>query len=338
MNGKLLTLPLLVLYFTMSFSGPCSGEDQKTPLMVKKITFTSDKIAGEWISIFCNQSCTPELSSLEGENPRVVMDMKGVFLTQTKARNVDTGGKLVKRVRSYLDKQTNILRVVLDLEPSKSYIVRPRHDPPENAYVLMIHEDTSLSEQKPGGSGDGKGSPLSQEKRITIRRPDLRPGEQQESKPQEVATSAENRSAVTAAEAVQSVDQGKSQLNAGEFAAAVDTFTQILAAHPQDSESYRLRGNAYGNLGDQQKAVENWTQAARLGDTIIQSYLDFLGVKWQDNPVPSHPKGVVVIGNRDSKRYHLPGMKYYDLVRAYHRIVFQSEEEAIQAGYHRAQE
>jgi hypothetical protein len=44
------------------------------------------------------------------------------------------------------------------------------------------------------------------------------------------------------------------QLNAGEFSAAVETFTEILAAHPRDSLVYRLRGNAYGNLGDRKKA------------------------------------------------------------------------------------
>ena len=131
-----------------------------------------------------------------------------------------------------------------------------------------------------------KNSPRSQEKRITILRPDLRPGEQEEGKPQEAAPSPEKRSAVEAAKDVPSVDQGKSQLNDGEFAAAVDTFTQIIAAHPQDSLIYRLRGNAYDNLGDQQKALEDWTQAARLGDTIIQSYLDSQGVKWRENPAP----------------------------------------------------
>lgn len=47
---------------------------------------------------------------------------------------------------------------------------------------------------------------------------------------------------------------------------------------------------------------------------------------------------VVVIGNRDSKRYHLPGMKYYNEVKAYHRVVFNSEEEALKAGYVRARE
>jgi hypothetical protein len=50
------------------------------------------------------------------------------------------------------------------------------------------------------------------------------------------------------------------------------------------------------------------------------------------------PKGSHVVGNRDTKRYHLPGMKYHDKVKAYHRVVFQSEREAIRAGYVKARE
>jgi cytoskeletal protein RodZ len=57
-----------------------------------------------------------------------------------------------------------------------------------------------------------------------------------------------------------------------------------------------------------------------------------------EGKISPQPKGIRVIGNRDSKRYHLPGMKYYDLVKAYHRVVFQSEKEAIRAGYRRALE
>jgi general secretion pathway protein D len=47
-------------------------------------------------------------------------------------------------------------------------------------------------------------------------------------------------------------------------------------------------------------------------------------------------KKIKVIGNRDSKRYHLPGMTYYDKVEAYHRVEFDSEEAAIRAGYRKA--
>ena len=57
-----------------------------------------------------------------------------------------------------------------------------------------------------------------------------------------------------------------------------------------------------------------------------------------DQDVPGMQRKVKVIGNRDSRRYHLPGMKYYDSVLAYHRMEFISEEEAVQAGYHKATE
>jgi hypothetical protein len=50
------------------------------------------------------------------------------------------------------------------------------------------------------------------------------------------------------------------------------------------------------------------------------------------------PEGGQVVGNRDTKRYHLPGMKYHERVKAYHRVVFQSEREAIRAGYVKARE
>jgi hypothetical protein len=52
-------------------------------------------------------------------------------------------------------------------------------------------------------------------------------------------------------------------------------------------------------------------------------------------PSPKQPK-VAAIGNSDSKRYHLPGMAYYDQVDAYHRVEFRSEAEAIKAGYRKA--
>ncbi|MGZ6237442.1 MAG: sunset domain-containing protein [Syntrophales bacterium] len=44
------------------------------------------------------------------------------------------------------------------------------------------------------------------------------------------------------------------------------------------------------------------------------------------------------MGNSDSKRYHLPGMKYYHKVKAYHQVIFNSETEAIKAGYTKARE
>jgi|GEM_PF-149076 len=52
-------------------------------------------------------------------------------------------------------------------------------------------------------------------------------------------------------------------------------------------------------------------------------------------PAPATSKAKV-IGNSDSKRYHLPGMKYYNAVEAHHRVEFNSEDEAVKAGYNKA--
>jgi hypothetical protein len=45
---------------------------------------------------------------------------------------------------------------------------------------------------------------------------------------------------------------------------------------------------------------------------------------------------VKVIGNRNLKSYSLPGMKDYGKVKSAYRIEFNSEEEAVRAGYRKA--
>lgn len=47
---------------------------------------------------------------------------------------------------------------------------------------------------------------------------------------------------------------------------------------------------------------------------------------------------VRVIGNRSQKSYSLPGMKDYDRVGSIDRVEFNSEEEAVKAGYYKARE
>lgn len=66
---------------------------------------------------------------------------------------------------------------------------------------------------------------------------------------------------------------------------------------------------------------------------VIKAEAPRAAVKPHHVPVVRKDK---VIGNRDSKRYHLPGMKYYHQVEAYHRVEFDSEAAAIRAGYHKA--
>jgi hypothetical protein len=50
------------------------------------------------------------------------------------------------------------------------------------------------------------------------------------------------------------------------------------------------------------------------------------------HPAEKYP----VVANSDSKRYHLPGMKYYNEISSHHRVTFPTEEAARQAGYQKA--
>ncbi len=83
--------------------------------------------------------------------------------------------------------------------------------------------------------------------------------------------------------------------------------------------------------GEGLKSPENSPAQAYVGDKEAN-----LGGEPPDKPSAPAAGPMKVIGNRDSKRYHLPGMEYYDKVKAYHRVEFDSEEEAIQAGYRKA--
>jgi hypothetical protein len=76
------------------------------------------------------------------------------------------------------------------------------------------------------------------------------------------------------------IKNGRAKLNAGQFREAITLFDIAIEANPKDYLAYRLRGNAYDNLGDGRKAVEDWKAAAILGDKLIQSYLRHLNVQW----------------------------------------------------------
>jgi|GEM_PF-176251 len=53
-------------------------------------------------------------------------------------------------------------------------------------------------------------------------------------------------------------------------------------------------------------------------------------------PKEAGSRKMVVIGNKDTKRYHLSGMPGYNKVKKNHRIYFESEEQAIANGYYKA--
>lgn len=62
----------------------------------------------------------------------------------------------------------------------------------------------------------------------------------------------------------------------------------------------------------------------------------FIAVSPMMSYAESPSSRTIVVGNKDTKRYHLPGMPYYNKIQKYHRVYFDSEQKAIDSGYYKA--
>jgi tetratricopeptide (TPR) repeat protein len=284
MNRKVFTV-IFFLFLVAGFPGISAGEVKKPFLTVEKVVFTRAGEGTEAVAFTCSGPCEPTLFTLDEKNPRVVMDFKDVRLFRSNKRNLTLGGKLIKKVRSYLDRKTHRLRIVLDLDPLKDYVVRPVQTPFSKRYVLTITDASSLPAENRGIKTGNPADRRAHEKRIAILIPELEKPEKPEKKEQkekiEQAVPEQVHQETAEDENYrQSIEQGRLFMNAGNFAAARDIFTRTIESRPLDSLSYRLRGNAHENLGERASALDDWINAAKLGDTIAQSYLDFLKVKW----------------------------------------------------------
>jgi tetratricopeptide (TPR) repeat protein len=279
MNTRHCFLTWLAVFFVLSSYGHCLAEDQATTLTVKEIVLKIHKNGEEKVAVLCSQACVPALSVVEGNKLRIIMDFAGVSYIEPKYRNVPVSSKYVKIIRSYLDHASRKLRVVLDMDPSKHYVVHPTQDQTANAYSLVISE-------KRGVKGKySTGPPGTKANRISIIDQERRPIDK-DFKPAETAIKHAPVSVDSTTEDKISVERGRSRMNAGNYAGAFTMFTEMIAKNPKDSLAYRLRGNAFQNMGLRQKAIGDWTTAARLGNEIAQSYLDDMQINWKEVPKP----------------------------------------------------
>lgn len=110
------------------------------PISVKNITFNLDQEGRETVSIELNRYYLPATLSLSGDNPRVVIDVTNTDYMKKEWSLIKVQGKLIKQIRSSLLKEGKILRIVLDMEPKKSYFVSPVFSEGDNIYSLEITE------------------------------------------------------------------------------------------------------------------------------------------------------------------------------------------------------
>jgi hypothetical protein len=109
-------------------------------LEVKNIAVEFEPAGHEKVVIDFNRDVAPELFSIEGKDPRIVIDLKNVASVRKGLTRIQVRGKLIRQIRSNLDHASRRLRIVVDLSPAISYEVEPAFYTAEKKYVLEIAE------------------------------------------------------------------------------------------------------------------------------------------------------------------------------------------------------
>ncbi len=107
-------------------------------IIIKNIKYKLNK-NNETVFISFNTFISPAVFSLEGERPRIVMDIKNVNSWNGPFK-IPVKGKLIKRIRTYYYRKTGKLRIVLDLNPADNYAVDQISYRAENIYSIVIKE------------------------------------------------------------------------------------------------------------------------------------------------------------------------------------------------------
>jgi hypothetical protein len=106
-------------------------------VIVGDIQFISEKSGTEKVCFAMNRFCDPQVFSLEGGKPRIVIDIKDVHSWSGKPR-VPVNGVLIMQVRTHFHRDQHKLRIVLDLTPSLDYTADPLYYQAEGLYCIAV--------------------------------------------------------------------------------------------------------------------------------------------------------------------------------------------------------
>jgi hypothetical protein len=104
--------------------------------IVKSIKLKTEKDHEEVFIALSNFSI-PEVQSLEGNKPRIVIDINNVASWSGQYK-MPINGNLIKQIRTYLHRDTEKLRIVLDLKYADDYIIDQTYDRKANIYSIAI--------------------------------------------------------------------------------------------------------------------------------------------------------------------------------------------------------
>jgi hypothetical protein len=111
-----------------------AGPPNKT--IVKSIKFKTAKDHDE-VLIALNTFSIPQVRSIEGANPRIIVNINKVS-SWSGQNNLPVNGNLIKKIRTYQHPDTEKLRIILDLKHSDDYIIDQTYDRNTNSYSISV--------------------------------------------------------------------------------------------------------------------------------------------------------------------------------------------------------
>lgn len=105
-------------------------------IIIKSIKFEPKKDR-EKVFIASNTFFVPEILTLEGDKPRIVIDIKPVSSWSGRHRT-PVKGNLIRQIRTHLHPGTKKLRIVLDLNPSENYFINQVYYEKKNIYCIEV--------------------------------------------------------------------------------------------------------------------------------------------------------------------------------------------------------
>lgn len=107
-------------------------------LVISEITFKLKSPGKETVWVQGNRFFAPTAFAIEEGNPRFVIDIKDASPVNRVPSRIDTNGQFIERVRTFYHEENRTLRVVLDLQPSKSYRINQFFYQARNLYAVEV--------------------------------------------------------------------------------------------------------------------------------------------------------------------------------------------------------
>ncbi|MDD2463265.1 MAG: AMIN domain-containing protein [Desulfobulbus sp.] len=106
---------------------------------LESIKFDPSSPKGEMVMFKLNGFFPPSVHGVEEGIPRVICDFNNTKLTGSTKKLIKTEGKFVRSIRTSKTKKPEKVRVVIDLEPNRSYDLQQVFFKDDNLFVIIVN-------------------------------------------------------------------------------------------------------------------------------------------------------------------------------------------------------